>query len=64
MQQRPSPLAALALIASRAGLGALGAAPASSSSKGKNKGPSCTPCAAQARKDAAQAYVRGSRGGA
>ena len=63
MQQRPSPLAALALIASRAGLGALGAAPASSS-KGKNKGPSCTPCAAQARKDAAQAYVRGSRGGA
>lgn len=65
MQQRPSPnpFAALALIASRAGLGALGAQSSASSSKNKNKGPSCTPCAAQARKDAAQAYVRGSRGG-
>jgi len=62
MQQRPSPLAALALIASRAGLGALGAQPASTASGKKNQGPKCTPCAAQARKDAAQAYVKGMRG--
>lgn len=62
-QPRPNPFAALALVAARAGLGALGAQNGGGSSKGKNKGPSCTPCAAQARKDAAQAYVRGTRGG-
>lgn len=61
-QRGPNPLAAFALIAAKAGLGALGGQPASSNGKKKDVG-GCTPCAAQARKDAALAFVRGTRGG-
>jgi hypothetical protein len=63
-QRLPNPFAAFALVAARAGLGALGGGVGTTQSKGKkSKGGGCTPCAAQARKDAAQAFVRGMRGG-
>ena len=65
MQQRPaapSPFAALALVAARAGLGALGGVSNQPEKGKKNQGPKCTPCAAQARKEAAQSFARGGRG--
>jgi hypothetical protein len=61
----PNPFASIMLVAARAGLGALGGLPSTSTtskSKKQQQGGGCTPCAAQARKDAARAFVRAGRG--
>jgi hypothetical protein len=50
------------VVAAKSGQAALGGVQAQPA-KGKKKGPGCTPCAAQARKDAAVAFTRGNRSG-